>query len=89
MLKNTSATQDLILKYGNSNSNTGNSSVQIALLTWKINYLQKHFILHRNDHCGRKGLLKLVSRRRKLLDYIKFHQHQHYLSLIKELSLRY
>ncbi|VFP83723.1 30S ribosomal protein S15 [Buchnera aphidicola] len=89
MLKNTLVIKDLILKYGKSYSNSGNSSVQIALLTWKINYLQKHFILHRNDHCGRKGLLKLVSRRRKLLDYIKSHQHRHYLFLIKDLSLRY
>ncbi|VFP78224.1 30S ribosomal protein S15 [Buchnera aphidicola (Cinara cuneomaculata)] len=89
MLKNTSLIKDVILKHGGSDNNSGNSSVQIALLTLKINYLQKHFILHRNDHCGRKGLLKLVSRRRKLLDYIKSNQREHYLFLIKELNLRY
>ncbi|AEH39824.1 30S ribosomal protein S15 [Buchnera aphidicola (Cinara tujafilina)] len=69
--------------------NTGSSEVQIIFLTIKINYLQKHFSLHKTDHCGRRGLLNMVSRRRKLLNYIKSKKHQNYISLIQQLGLRY
>lgn len=89
MLKNILETQNLILKYGKLHTNSGSTSVQVALLTRKINYLQKHFTEHREDHCGRRGLLKMVSRRRKLLDYIKSKKHSIYLFLIKDLGLRY
>ncbi|WP_075433925.1 30S ribosomal protein S15 [Buchnera aphidicola] len=89
MLKHELDTKNLILKYGKSNLNSGHSFVQIALLTRKINYLQKHFISHKEDHCGRKGLLKMVSRRRKLLDYIKSKEYHNYLFLIKKLGLRH
>ncbi|VFP85982.1 30S ribosomal protein S15 [Buchnera aphidicola (Cinara pseudotaxifoliae)] len=89
MVKNTLEIKNLILKYGNLYNNSGHSSVQIALLTRKINYLQKHFTKHKEDHCGRRGLLKMVSLRRKLLDYIKLKKHSSYLFLIKDLGLRY
>ncbi|ABJ90697.1 30S ribosomal protein S15 [Buchnera aphidicola] len=89
MLKDTLKVKNLVMKYGKSYLNTGSSSVQIALLTRKINYLQKHFILHKEDHCGRKGLLNMVSRRRKLLDYLKSNQYENYLFLIKKLGLRH
>lgn len=71
------------------NKNCGESIIQIKILTNKINYLQKHFIFHKKDHCGRKGLLKIVSRRRKLLNYLKKISKTKYLSIIKNLSLRY
>lgn len=89
MFKEKFKVKDLILKYGKSLNNSGSSSVQIVLLTKKINYLQKHFSKNKEDHCGRKGLLKMVSHRRKLLNYIKLKQHKNYLFLIKELGLRY
>ncbi|VFP88435.1 30S ribosomal protein S15 [Buchnera aphidicola (Cinara piceae)] len=89
MLKNKLEIKDLIMRYGKLYSNSGSSSVQIALLTRKINHLQKHFSVNKEDHCGRKGLLNMVSRRRKLLDYIKSKKHKHYLFLIKDLDLRY
>ncbi|VFP79244.1 30S ribosomal protein S15 [Buchnera aphidicola] len=89
MLKDKLAIKHLIIKYGKLYSNSGNSSVQVALLTKKINHLQKHFSINKDDHCGRKGLLNMVARRRKLLDYIKSKKHKHYLYLIKDLGLRY
>lgn len=81
--------QKIIEKYGYNQKNSGSSSVQIAILTKKINYLQKHFFVHKKDHCGRRGLLKMVSRRRKLLDYIKNKDQKKYFYLIKNLGLRY
>lgn len=81
--------KEIIKKYGFSFKNCGDSSVQIALLTKKIDYLQKHFSIHKEDHCGRRGLLKMVARRRRLLNYIKIKNSKKYLYLIKELGLRY
>ncbi|VAX76619.1 30S ribosomal protein S15 [Buchnera aphidicola] len=89
MLKSDIVVRELILKYGKNFKNSGYSSVQIALLTRKINYLQKHFSEHKEDHCGRKGLLSMVSRRRKLLDYMKSRKYKKYLLLIHELGLRH
>ncbi|WP_343190169.1 30S ribosomal protein S15 [Buchnera aphidicola (Mollitrichosiphum nigrofasciatum)] len=78
----------LIIKYGQNILNTGNISVQIISLTLKINNLQKHFLLHKKDHSGKRGLLNMVSRRRKLLTYLKRKFLNIYINLIRELNLR-
>jgi small subunit ribosomal protein S15 len=69
-------------------SDSGSPEVQIALLTERINYLTEHFKTHKKDHHSRRGLLKLVGRRRRLLDYLKANKSDRYRSLIKELGLR-
>jgi small subunit ribosomal protein S15 len=67
---------------------TGSSEVQIALLTERINYLTEHFKQHKKDHHSRQGLLRLVSLRRSLLDYLKRHNTERYRTLIEELGIR-
>jgi small subunit ribosomal protein S15 len=67
---------------------TGSSEVQIALLTERINYLTEHFKTHKKDHHSRQGLLKLVSLRRSLLDYLKRHNTERYRTLIEQLGIR-
>jgi small subunit ribosomal protein S15 len=67
---------------------TGSSEVQIALLTERINYLTEHFKTHKKDHHSRQGLLRLVSLRRSLLDYLKRHNTERYRTLIEELGIR-
>lgn len=67
---------------------TGSPEVQVALLTARINELTEHFKIHVKDHHGRRGLLKMVSRRRKLLDYLKGKDVERYRALIEKLSLR-
>ena len=67
---------------------TGSPEVQVALLTARINQLTDHFKTHAKDHHGRRGLLKMVSRRRKLLDYLKDRDVDRYKALIGKLSLR-
>ena len=67
---------------------TGSPEVQVALLTARINHLTDHFKTHAKDHHGRRGLLKMVSRRRKLLDYLKDKDADRYRALITKLSLR-
>ena len=61
----------IVAEFGRDAKDTGSSEVQIALLTAQINHLQAHFAEHKKDHHGRRGLLRMVSRRRKLLDYLK------------------
>ncbi|XRX42939.1 MAG: 30S ribosomal protein S15 [Buchnera aphidicola (Tetraneura sorini)] len=78
----------IIKKFGKNEFDTGNTSVQIALLTNKINYLQKHFNYHKKDHGSRRGLLKMVSHRRKLLNYLKIKYISKYVFLIENLGLR-
>ena len=69
-------------------SDSGSPEVQIALLTERINYLTEHFKVHKKDHHSRRGLLKLVGRRRRLLDYLKANKVERYRAIIKELGLR-
>jgi small subunit ribosomal protein S15 len=69
-------------------ADTGSPEVQVALLTARINELTPHFKTHAKDHHGRRGLLRMVSRRRKLLDYLKSRDSQRYLALIAKLGLR-
>lgn len=67
---------------------TGSADVQVALLTERINYLTKHLNIHSKDHSTRRGLLKMVARRRKLLDYLKTTAEERYQKSIKTLGLR-
>ncbi|NIZ18730.1 30S ribosomal protein S15 [Entomospira culicis] len=79
---------EIIAKYGKSGADTGNTHVQVALLTTRINELTEHFKIHKKDHTGRRGLLKLVGQRRSLLNYLKSRDLNAYRQLIAELGLR-
>jgi small subunit ribosomal protein S15 len=79
---------DLIAKHGRSEADTGSPEVQIAMLTRRINELTEHLRTHRHDHYSRRGLLKLVGRRRRFLNYLQKHNLEGYRALIKELGLR-
>ena len=78
-----------IMKYRSSETDTGSTRVQVALLTDRINYLTDHFRAHAKDHHSRQGLLKMVGRRRRLLNYLKRTDLEGYRSLIETLGLRY
>jgi len=78
----------IIDKYRLHDKDSGSAEVQIALLTERIRMLTEHFQVHKKDHASRRGLLKLVGRRRKLLDYLKNNKLDSYRELIKELNLR-
>jgi len=78
----------IIADFQRKTGDTGSSEVQIALLTSRINYLTGHFKAHVKDHHSRRGLLRMVSRRRKLLDYLKRTDYESYRSLIQRLELR-
>lgn len=80
--------QKLISKFQRDHKDTGSTEVQIAILTKRIKSLTEHFKSHKKDNHSRKGLLGLVSRRRKLLQYLKREDYQKYLKLIQELKLR-
>jgi len=67
---------------------TGSSEVQIALLSSRITYLTEHFKTHKKDHHSRRGLLKLVGRRRRLLDYLRRQDHERYQRVIARLGIR-
>jgi small subunit ribosomal protein S15 len=69
-------------------TDTGSPEVQVALLTARIEYLTEHFKLHKSDHHSRRGLLKLVGQRRRLLDYLKKKDVQRYRTIIQRLGLR-
>lgn len=78
----------IIAKHRLHESDSGSPEVQIALLTERIAYLTEHFKTHKKDHHSRRGLLKLVGRRRRLLDYLKANKVDRYRAIIKELGLR-
>lgn len=78
----------LIEKFGESNQDTGKTEVQVAILTDRIKYLTDHLKTHKNDHHSRRGLLKLVGQRRRLLRYLMKKDISRYRALIKELGLR-
>ena len=69
-------------------ADTGSTEVQVALLTERINQLQEHFKIHKKDHHSRRGLLKIVSQRRRLLDYLRRNDVDRYRTLIQSLGLR-
>ena len=79
---------EIINKYRVHEKDTGSAEVQIALLTERINHLTEHFKVHIKDHHSRRGLLKLVGKRRRLLDYIKKKDVMKYSELIKSLGIR-
>lgn len=80
--------QEIIEKFRLHDSDTGSPEVQIALLSERIGYLTEHFKVHRKDHHSRRGLLKLVGQRRRLLDYLKAKNVDRYKSIIGELGIR-
>lgn len=80
--------QDIIKKFATAKEDTGSPEVQVALLTDRINYLTDHFASHKNDHHSRRGLLIMVGRRRRLLDYLKNKDSERYETIIKKLGIR-
>jgi len=80
--------REVIGKYRLHDMDSGSPEVQIALLTERINVLTEHFKIHKKDFASRRGLLKMVGRRRKLLDYLKRNRIEKYRELIKDLNLR-
>lgn len=79
---------ELITTYAQHENDTGSPEVQIALLTERINHLTDHFRTHHKDHAGRRGLLKMVARRRGLLDYLKRVEYSRYKAIIAALGIR-
>jgi small subunit ribosomal protein S15 len=82
------AKQELITKHGKNDEDTGSTEVQVAMLTRRIEELTEHLRTHPKDHYSRRGLLKLVGRRRRFLDYLQRKDLEGYRALIKELGLR-
>ncbi|MDD2876414.1 MAG: 30S ribosomal protein S15 [Acidiphilium sp.] len=80
--------QSLIVEYANTENDTGSPEVQVALLSERINNLTDHLKIHAKDFHSRRGLLMLVGRRRRLLDYVKKHSQKRYEALIGRLHLR-
>ena len=78
----------VISQYKIHSSDTGSPEVQIALLSERINYLTDHFKIHKKDHSSRRGLLKLVGQRRRLLDYLKAKDVERYRGVIQKLGIR-
>lgn len=80
--------QEIAAKFGSSEQDTGSTKVQVALLTERINHLTEHLREQKKDHHSRRGLLMLVGRRRRFLDYLQRKDLEGYRALIKELGLR-
>jgi small subunit ribosomal protein S15 len=80
--------KEIIEKFKTHPTDTGSPEVQIALLSSRISYLTDHFKVHKKDHGSRRGLLKLVGQRRRLLDYLKAQDVERYRTIIKELGIR-
>jgi len=80
--------KDIIGKYRVHETDTGSPEVQIALLSARIEYLTEHFKAHKKDHHSRRGLLKLVGQRRRLLDYLKNNNVDRYRTIVQRLGLR-
>jgi small subunit ribosomal protein S15 len=84
----TARTQEILTAYRRHDTDTGSPEVQIALLSDRIGYLTEHFKTHAKDHHSRRGLLKLVGQRRRLLDYLKQIDFQRYKTVIERLNIR-
>ncbi len=84
----TARKKDLITKFATHEGDTGSPEVQVALMSERINYLTEHFKTHVKDHHSRRGLLKLVSQRRRLLDYLKGKSLERYRNVISTLGIR-
>ena len=79
---------EIIKEYALKEGDTGSPEVQVAILTYKINDLNEHLKIHKKDHHSRRGLLKMVGRRRNLLNYVKEQDIERYRSLVSRLGLR-
>jgi small subunit ribosomal protein S15 len=88
MALTTEAKQEVIAGHGKTDADTGSTEVQVALLSRRIEGLTEHLRTHGKDHTSRRGLLKLVGRRRRLLDYLQRRNLESYRQLIKDLGLR-
>lgn len=88
MTMSTSRKKQIIDKHQTHESDTGSPEVQIALLSERITHLTEHFKTHKKDHHSRRGLLMLVGRRRRILDYLKKKNFERYQTIVKELGLR-
>ncbi len=80
--------EELVKEYGRGDTDTGSSEVQISILTTRIAEMTGHLQVHKKDYSSRRGLLRMVSRRRRLLDYVKRTDPQLYLDLLRRLSIR-
>ena len=80
--------KEIIKKYGSSENDSGKAEVQIAILTERINQLTDHFGEHKKDHASRRGLMKMVGKRRRMLDYLIKKDIGRYRAIIKELNIR-
>ena len=80
--------KQVIDDFGRADADTGSTEVQVALLTERLAQLSEHFKVHKKDHHSRRGLFKIVSRRRRLLDYLADNEYERYQALIKRLGLR-
>ena len=88
MVLNSATKSELVLKFGRTKEDTGSAEVQVALLSANINSLQNHFKENSKDHHSRIGLIRMVNKRRKLLDYLKESKPEVYSKLLKDLGLR-
>jgi len=79
---------EIVKEFGSSDKDTGSTEVQIALLTTRILELTEHFKIHKKDHAGRRGLLKMVGQRRRLLKYLRKTNLEGYRAILKKLNLR-
>jgi small subunit ribosomal protein S15 len=80
--------KEIISRFQRKPSDTGSAHVQVATITSRISYLQEHFNVHKKDHHSRQGLMRLVGKRRRLLDYIKGQNIEEYRTLIEQLGIR-
>lgn len=88
MALTTEKTAEVAKEYGRTDGDTGSPEVQIALLTNRIQEMTEHMQVHKKDYASRRGLLRMVSRRRRLLDYVKGKNPQLYLDLLQRLGIR-
>lgn len=79
---------EIVKEFGQGENDTGSPEVQVALLTKNLAVLQSHFKSHKKDHHSRRGLLRMVSRRRKLLDYLKRKDEKRYIAVVERLGIR-
>jgi small subunit ribosomal protein S15 len=79
---------EIVKKFGKSDKDSGTTEVQIAILTERINQLTSHFESHKKDHASRRGLMQMVGKRRRLLDYLMKKEITRYRTIIKELNIR-
>jgi small subunit ribosomal protein S15 len=88
MTLTTDQKREVVQQFGKSEADTGSPEVQIALLTRRINHLNEHLSTHKKDHHSRRGLLKLVGRRRRLLDYVRSNDVERYRAIVAQNNLR-